>query len=57
MTKQRHPIQSTTPHTAITNNHDHRIHTAATQPIKELLKSLHTTLSGCLLYTSDAADD
>lgn len=46
MTKQRHPIQSTTPHTAITNDHDHRIHTAATQPIKELLKSLHTTLSG-----------
>lgn len=46
MTKQRHPIQSTTPHTAISNDHDHRIHTAATQPIKELLKSLHTTLSG-----------
>lgn len=46
MTKQRHPMQSITPHTAISNDHDHRIHTAATQPIKELLKSLHTTLSG-----------
>ena len=46
MTKQRHPMQSTTPHTAISNDHDHRIHTVATQPIKELLKSLHTTLSG-----------